>query len=238
MAVAEWLDGYDHSEGNERWVRFNGGEQFWADIEALAGRSFDGAILSKVTEAREVADAVRSLTREGLCATVVPLIETARGLLACADIAMVPGVHRMMLGEADLGAELGLIPRDPAWDGIRVQVVVASAAARIQPPIGPVDPDFTDLERFTRDTRRLRSLGFSARAAVHPAQIGAIHTAMMPSSEEVARAMALLDACGMTQEGSVGAMIGPDGAMVDEAYLRWARRIVAAADQSDEKSDQ
>jgi citrate lyase subunit beta/citryl-CoA lyase len=218
-------------ERGERLVRFNSGPPFIADVEALKGTSFDGAILSKVSAPGEVAEAVQVLTEAGLCSVVTPLIETARGLLACAAIAEVPGVHRLMIGEADLGAELGLVAGDSAWDGISMQLVVASAAARIHPPIGPVDADFAELATFASDTLRLRSLGFSARAAIHPSQVAAIHTAMAPSSDEVARATDLLSAYEATRDSAVGAFVGPDGTMIDEAYIRWARRIVRDAER-------
>ena len=235
--VAAWLGDTGDPEGGERWVRFNSGAPFLTDIEALVGRSIDGGVLSKVSAPEDVAEAVQILTEAGLCSAVTPLIETARGLLACAEIAEVPGVHRLMIGEADLGAELGLVARDPAWDGIRMQIVVASAAARIHPPIGPVDPDFADLATFAADTRRLRSLGFSGRAAIHPAQIAATHSAMVPSAEELARATDLLSAYEATRGSAVGAFVGPDGTMVDEAYVRWARRIVADAERGRAHSD-
>ena len=176
--VAEWLNTVVEGSAGDRWVRTNTGDLFLDDVDALAGSAIDGVVLSKVGESGEVVEAVRLLDARGVCSKVVPLIETARGLLSCAEIAEVQGVERLMIGEADLGADLGLAAGDPAWDAIRIQVVVASAAARLAPPIGPVDPDFADLSRFTNDTRRLRSLGFSARAAIHPNQIEAIHLAM------------------------------------------------------------
>jgi citrate lyase subunit beta/citryl-CoA lyase len=229
--VTAWLGAAGASDTGERWVRFNSGDSFMADVEALAGTSFDGAVLSKVLTPEEVAESVQILSEAGLCSAVIPLIETARGLLTCAAIAEVSGVHRLMIGEADLGAELGLVAGDPAWDGIRMQIVVASAAARIHPPIGPVDPEFADLATLARDTLRLRSLGFSGRAAIHPAQIAVIHEGLAPSTEEIAHATDVLTASAAAQGDAVGAFVGPDGTMVDDAYVRWARRIIGDAER-------
>ncbi len=237
--TAEWLGNRTaDSNGCERWVRFNAGTQFERDVEALAGESCDGAVLSKVTEAREVAVAVRILSAAGICRRVIPLIETARGLQASSAIAGVEGVHRMMLGEADLGAELGLFQKVPAWDSIRVRIVIASAAANLHPPIGPVDPDFSDIATFSSETKRLRRIGFSSRAAIHPAQVEAIHVAVAPSRDEIVRATRLLTAYDAAQVESVGAFVGPDGGMVDDAYARWARRIVRDAERDAAGSSQ
>jgi (S)-citramalyl-CoA lyase len=66
------------------------------------------------------------------------------------------------------------------------------------------------------------ALGFSAKAAIHPAQIGAINAALTPSAEAVEKARAILaeNAKGV---GTVG------GQMIDEAIARKARRTLAAS---------
>lgn len=230
--VIEWLATREQGDDSEHWIRFNSGDLFMDDVRALSGSEFDGVILSKVSGLGDLVEAVRMLDAHEVCSKVIPLIETAKGLLACADVADVHGVERLMIGEADLGADLGLVSGHPAWDAIRVQVVVASAAAGLPPPIGPVDPNFADVAGFTSETRQLRSLGFSARAAIHPIQVEAIHTAMAPSAEEVAQAKDLLLAVSELSDVTVGALRGPDGSMVDEAYIRWARRIIDDADRS------
>jgi (S)-citramalyl-CoA lyase len=66
------------------------------------------------------------------------------------------------------------------------------------------------------------ALGFSAKAAIHPTQIGAINSALTPSAEAMDRARAILD----ENANGVGSV---DGQMIDEAVARKARRTLATA---------
>ncbi|MGW3106792.1 aldolase/citrate lyase family protein [Streptomyces sp. NPDC001100] len=65
---------------------------------------------------------------------IVPLLETAAGVLDARDVCAVPGVIRAGFGSVDLAAELGVDPDDPtALACTRSQLVLASAAAGWRP---------------------------------------------------------------------------------------------------------
>jgi hypothetical protein len=68
-------------------------------------------------------------------------------LLSARAIAEQPRVWQLGLGELDLCAEVGLQPSADEREllSIRLQVVLASAAAGLASPIGPVSTDFQDL---------------------------------------------------------------------------------------------
>ncbi len=66
--------------------------------------------------------------------------------------------------------------------------VLASAAAGIHPPVGPVSPVTADPEALAESTDRVRRQGFVGRACIHPAQIPVVHAAFTPSARDVARA--------------------------------------------------
>jgi citrate lyase subunit beta/citryl-CoA lyase len=231
QATKEWLDGADRGGQCQLWVRVNSGDLFTEDVDFLAGQGIDGVVLPKLANAAETKQAIDVVTGSGLADKVIALIETARGVQHVDDIAQVAGVHQLMIGEVDLGGDLGTVPDDPIWDAIRIRLVIASAAAGIHPPIGPVDSAFVDVERLSADTQRLKRLGFASRSAIHPAQIAAIHAGLAPTDEEIARASDLVasfdDATSMAQ----GAYVGPDGEMVDVAHVKWARRILELADR-------
>ena len=117
----------------ETWVRVNNHADLLADdVAACAGAA--GIVLAKAEP--ETLSQVVSITSLPL----TPLIETAAGLLAAKEMASVTSVERLAIGEADLSAELGVTPGD---DGVellyaRSKLVVASAAAGIDAPTGPV----------------------------------------------------------------------------------------------------
>lgn len=227
--------------GVRLFVRVNS-DSVEEDIAAVAvGAGLAGIWLPKA-DPDLLAAAGRALTaaerRAGLATgalSIVPLIETARGVLDVRQIAAAPRVLRLGIGEADLAGELGL-QRDPDTGdlpdtaaAIRSQVVVASAAAGITPPVGPVETALRDADRLDRTTRLLLRQGFRARSAIHPGQVPTINAVFTPSADEVAAARAVLDAFEKANAAGSGVAVGPDGRFLDRAVIRGAAEVVSRA---------
>lgn len=236
-AVAEWLAGLPAAADNpvEVWVRVNPGHAALVDVEAVALPALAGICLAKAESAAEVAAVAGLLDRleaERAIATgsigIAPLLESAAAVLRAAEIAQAPRVRRLQVGEADLKADTGIEPgddeRELLW--VRSQVVLASAAAGIDPPVGPVSTNFRDLDALRASTEAVRRLGYRGRACIHPAQIAVVHEVFTPSPEQVDAAQALIAAYDAAVAAGSGVLIGPDGRMVDEAVVRQARRLV------------
>jgi citrate lyase subunit beta/citryl-CoA lyase len=221
--VVEWL-GSLPAQRPEVWVRVNPGVRMADELAALAPFPLAGVLVAKAELATTQAAAA------AVPFAIAPLVETARGILELAQIAAVPGVRHVGLGEADLVAELGLHPSPDErelWP-LRMQAVVASAAAGIAPPTGPVYTAIQDLDGLRESTLALKRAGFGARSAIHPDQVAVIEEALTPTSDEVAAAreqVAAWDAAGE------GVAIDHRGKMIDEAVVRSARRVVATADR-------
>ena len=207
----------------ETWVRVNNHPDLLADdVAASAGAA--GIVLAKAEP--ETLSQVVSITSLPL----TPLIETAVGLLAAEEMASVTGVERLAIGEADLSAELGVTPGD---DGVellyaRSKLVVASAAAGIDAPTGPVYTDFRDEDGLRRSTEALARLGFGSRPAIHPAQVRVINEAFTPTPEQLVAARELIEAFEEALAAGAGAAAS-DGVMFDAAVVRQARRVLDRA---------
>nr|WP_235735418.1 hypothetical protein [Nocardioides alcanivorans] len=119
---------------------------------------------------------------------------------------------------------LGPDERELLW--VRSQIVVASAAAGIAPPIAPVSTDFRDLDALRTSTEALARLGFVGRACIHPAQVAVVNDVFTPGEEVVAEARDVLAA--MAAAGS-GIALDSRGRMLDEAVARQARLVLARA---------
>jgi citrate lyase subunit beta/citryl-CoA lyase len=147
-------------------------------------------------------------------------------------------VRQLGLGELDLRAEVGIEPSDDEREllPVRVQVVLASAAAGLAPPIGPISTDFRDHEALQHSTDALRRLGFGSRWAIHPAQVPVINQVFMPTPEQLEAARRLVERFDGALDQGVGVGVDEDGKMVDEAVVRAARRILARARRTAEKS--
>ncbi|GAA4987352.1 CoA ester lyase [Yinghuangia aomiensis] len=220
------------------WVRINPGAAGRADLKAVIGPAVAGICVAKTESADDVAEVVALLDalehERGLPAgriAVSPLLESAAAILAARDIAAAPRVQRLQVGEADLRAEIGVEtgPDESELLWVRSQVVLASAAAGIEPPVGPASTNFTDLAALRQSTEALRRLGYRGRACIHPAQLDVVHDVFTPTAEEVDQARALVAGYEAAVAAGSGVFVDAAGRMVDLAVVRSARRTVAAA---------
>ena len=231
--VAAWLAG-DRPTGSAApaiWVRVNNDATLDDDLDAIAAAAPDGILLPKadlpsVERAAKVVD--------GAGVPLAALIETGRGVLDAAGVAAHPAVVRLSIGEADLTAELGIEPSEDEHElwPLRMQLVVASAAAGIEPPCGPVSTDFRDLAAYRRSAELLRRAGFGSRSAIHPAQVPVINEVFTPTEAELTAAAAIVAAHDRALAEGTGVTVDEDGRMVDEAVIRSARRLLSAFGQS------
>ncbi len=82
-----------------------------------------------------------------------------------------------------------------------------------------------DGDGLAEECVRARSVGFQAKAAIHPAQIAAIHAAMRPSAVEVAEARAAVAAF----DAGGGGAIRFEGRMLEAPVMRRYTAILARA---------
>lgn len=216
IEVADWI-AHDATLADAVWLRINADtpEQ---DLEAItapiAGVIVPGAEVDSVARVDELLTARED--RLGVAPgtiTVMPLIETARGLLSAVDLASAPRVVRLAIGRADLASELGLDvePEGPEFRTILLQLVIASSAAGIAAPVAPISTDFRDLDALRSSTEQLRRLGFRGRTAIHPAQLAIINEVFSPTANEVQRAQLQVAAFEDAELRGSGVIVGEDG---------------------------
>ena len=215
--VREWL-----ADGGPAVVRINAPGTAWyaEDLKAVAG-SGAAVMLPKAESPDQVAEVASAL---GSRAAVLPLVETADGLLNARAILAAPGVVRAAFGSIDLSAQLGVDPTDTqALLFARSSLVLASAGAGVAAPVDGVTTDITDDEALAADTRHAVALGFTGKLCIHPAQVPAVTEAFAPSEDELKWARAVL--------GAGDSVAAVDGHMVDKPMLERARRLLALAEE-------
>ena len=195
-----------------------------ADLDALLGSaaSPDFLVLPKTETVGHLQILDRLLTAVGKATRLVGLIESARGLAALEAISTAtPRLAGLMFGAADMSADLGAAT---AWQPLayaRSRLIGVCALSDIL----AIDSPFFELHDeagLKQEVAAAVALGFSAKAAIHPAQIGPINAALAPSAEEVEKARAVI----AVNAKGVGTV---DGEMIDEAVARKARRTLVAA---------
>lgn len=227
--VSRWLAA-DEVGSCEVWLRPNAGSAGRVDLEAISGSKVAGVIVPKVETAREVAAWVDDLAEASPDARVIVLVETAKAMRGIDSIASVSGVSRLMLGEADLGADVGLAPDGRFWDSIRLEVALASAASGLGRPIGPVFLDLDNSDQLEADTLTLRALGFGSRAVVHPSQIDPVRRAFTPTQSELDDAHRIISEFERSADTGNGVIRTSDGRMVDIAVVRRSAEVIGRPD--------
>lgn len=235
-AVFDFAVRHSQGQGSRLAVRLNGlrTREGLADVAALiaCGARFDAVLLPKVEFAEDLSmfHAWAADTFDAL----VALVETPLGIEQAA--AMAAAVHRgapklsaLMLGGADLAAELGA---DFGWDGLlgaRGRLVNAARSAGLAAWDVP-HLDLDDLASLAAETAAVARMGFGCKTAIHPRQIETIHAAFAPKPAELQWAQALLDAHAAREASTdaAGAFLF-GGKMVDAPVLRKAQRIAGLA---------
>ena len=221
-AVAQWM-GANPEHAGRVLIRINDAATAWyVDDMALAGSVQAQCLMLPKCEA--VAQLASVLAGLPASATVLPLIETARGLLAVQGIAAAPGVARLAFGSLDYMADLDIPASSLALDFAAAQIAVASRGAGLPTPVAGVTPEL-DAARVSADMLAAKALGFGAKMCIHPAQVAVVHAALAPSALELAWAQRVLHAWA----ASAGGVIQLDGKMVDRPVVLKAERITAQA---------
>lgn len=161
-----------------------------ADLLALADAPPATLLVPMVEQPAELA-VVRGALGDQVA--LIPLIETVAGLRAATAIARAPGVSAIMFGGGDFSAQLGVALE---WEPLvvaRSMLVMAAAEAGV-PAIDVPFVRLGDAAGLAEECARAKALGFSAKAAIHPEQLDAIHAAFQISGADRDEARAALAA--------------------------------------------
>jgi citrate lyase subunit beta/citryl-CoA lyase len=205
------------------WVRVNavGTPQCEADLDAVAGRVV-GIRLPKVESAEDaqwVAD--RLPGTHLICA-----IESARGVLAAAEIASVDAVRALSFGAVDYRRDLHAGAGDLPTLHARSHLAIVSRAAGIEPPVDTVYPHTDDVRGLRKDAEFARSLGFFGKSVIHPRQVPVVHAVFTCTEEEVAWANEVV---GAFERSGGEALRLPNGEFVGAPIAERARRLLELA---------
>jgi citrate lyase subunit beta / citryl-CoA lyase len=231
------------SAGFRRYVRINplAGEAALDDLVAVVPERPDGIVLPKCLpedvrtldhylSALEAASALAP----GAIQVIAIATETPAAMLGLADHARAgyagvsPRLQGITWGAEDLAAALGGHNRrlDGIYDDIyrlaRSLCLLAAAAAEAA-PIDTIYTDFRNEKGLAAECAAARRSGFTAKMAIHPAQIPVINEAFSVTEEELVWARKVLAAFAENPNAGTLAL---DGRMVDRPHLTLARRLL------------
>lgn len=211
-------------------------DDFSRDIAAVAPLIASGAVqairLPKVASRDDVDRAADATTAWPGERRLICQLESARGVHEAFEVAAHPATLGVMLGEADLRADLGL-PRGTGGDAglalARQTVVLASRANGLGSPVASSYTDLTDEDGLRTNTELLRELGFRGRSCLHPRQVDVVRRVFAPTGADIEWARSVLTAARTAQGEGSGALALGDGSFVDSAVERQAHEILRSA---------
>lgn len=214
-------------------VNDNGSPDVRHDEATAVAFGADGVILPRVespdavtASAARLSEIERRTGRASL--SIVPMLETARGLFAASGIASAhERIVGIALGGEDLAADLGATRSSTGVELslARGLLVMAAAAAGV----ASVDTPWLDLDDPVgagREAAAVRALGFTGKFVIHPAQVGPVNDAFTPSESEVDRARGIIAAYEAALAAGTGIAVYEDR-MIDEPIARNARRTLS-----------
>jgi citrate lyase subunit beta/citryl-CoA lyase len=198
------------------------------DVGAAAVMLPKTGFATDVEQASEVIQqAQRGRVGSGEQPAIIPLVESAAGVLHAEANAAVSGVVAVALGGEDLAADLGVTQTEAGQElqWARGHLVLACAAACRDALDSPaLDP--RNLELTAAQADRARMLGFTGKLAIHPRQIAGINAAFRPREDETHWAQSVVEALDRAAASGSGLAV-VDGRMVDAAVVAVAKRLIA-----------
>jgi len=231
------------SGGPKLFVRINPLVSPYAidDLAAVTGGAPDGIVLPKCASVADIVAVDHYLhaleVREGLPPSIIQVLpivtETAGAMFTLGGYAGASTrLCGMMWGCEDLAADVGASTNRsedkqylPPFELARSLCLYAAAAAGV-PAIDTVYTDFRDMAGLEREALVAERLGFTAKAAIHPAQIEIINRAFTPNEAAIAWARKVVAAFETSPQLGV---IGIEGKMIDRPHLRAAERVLGRA---------
>jgi citrate lyase subunit beta/citryl-CoA lyase len=224
------------------FVRINGLATPFAegDLDAAMTAGPDGIVLPKAAGGADVAllgsriavrEALHGLA-DGGTQIVAIATETAAALFAMGSYAGASArLAGLAWGAEDLSADLGsqAVRERGEWTSPYVvarNLCLFGAAAADVPAIDTVYTDFRDAQGLKLQCEAAARDGFSAKLAIHPAQVAIINAAFTPS--EAARKHAEAVVAAFAAAGNAG-VTSLDGKMLDRPHLKAAERLLARA---------
>jgi citrate lyase subunit beta/citryl-CoA lyase len=211
----------------------------FADLEAVVQPGLAGLVLPMVEGATGLLtidwvlcqlERRRGMTEGSV--EILPVIETARGIVRLEDICEAKSrARRLSFGSWDYTLDTGITYTPEDEDSIadaRQRVVLHSRSAGLGAPIDTSFPVIGDIQGLQRACARARKMGFGGKACLHPDQIATVNDAFSVSPTDLEQAQSVVAAF-EAAEASGSASIKVAGQFVDYPIYKKAKALVQLA---------
>ena len=225
------------------FVRINNTpDRLFADAEAACRAGAFGLYIPKVENSALLRDLVTNLEpletelgREPVL--FVPLVESAAGVLAAAEIGRGPRVLALSGGGEDLATSMGAKPV-PQVLNLPKQLIHLAAKASGVLSFGLLRTvaGYSDLDGMRRAAEEARMFGFDGASCIHPSVVQILNKAFSPSPQEIDWARKIIAADAIAAAEGRGAHT-IDGEFVDAPIVARARSILDFSETIEKTSE-
>lgn len=219
------------------------------DLEFVVQEDLSGVMLPK-SETRENILELEGLIeaeekKKGLkpgSVSIVPLIETAKGILNAFDIVNASKrVAASGFGAGDYMRDLGrsyiaMSPEETEILYARSHLALASRVAGVPAIDTPFFGLIIDREGLVKESRMAAQLGFKGKQVIHPTHIDPVNQVFSPSEEEIESAKKVIEAYKEASARGLGAA-SLEGRMIDYATYEMAKDLLAFAEAIAEREE-
>jgi citrate lyase subunit beta/citryl-CoA lyase len=218
-AIAQWCAA-STAHRSRLAIRINDPTTAWFadDLALLRTSSVPAAMLPKAESPEQVAQVVRAMAGDG---SVIPMIESAKGVAGVEAIASAERVLRLAFGTLDYAVDLNLSGDERGLVYAAGRIAVASKCAGLASPIAGVTLALDDEAQLATDVAFARACGFGAKLCIHPRQVETVRRLFAPTPNEIDWAARVVAAA-----NSHAGAFALDGKMVDRPVLLKAQAIL------------
>ena len=221
--------------GAERMVRINQIPMGLDDLDIIIPHYANLILVPKCESADDLAQVntkINKLKKQHNITNniwLMPIIESAKGVMHAYEIAQVENVVAMAIGLEDYTADLGTMRTFAGNESFfaRSMVVTASVAAGIQ-PIDSVFSDIANMEALAENVRTSKGLGFAGMGCIHPRQIEVIHENFAPEEAQIEKAKKIVLAFNDATEKGLG-VVSLGSKMIDAPVVKRAQNTITLA---------
>lgn len=159
---------------------------------------------------------------------LIPIIETAAGLMASEEIARAGSrVRRLAFGAGDFTFDVNITwtADEKELEYARSRLVTISRAAGLEAPIDTVWFNLQDPEGLSASAEKVMKMGFQGKLCIHPSQVQPVNAVFTPSEEAVAFARKVVAAF-EAAEAAGSAALQVDGKFIDYPIVYRAQRVL------------
>ncbi|HNP17143.1 MAG TPA: citrate lyase acyl carrier protein [Fulvivirga sp.] len=219
----------------ERMVRINQLPMGLIDLDYVVPHHVNLILVPKCESAAQIHsinEKIKAIQKESGAKNpiwLMPIIESALGVVKSYEIAQADNVVALAIGLEDYTADLGVSRTNEGLESLfaRSQVVNSSKAAGIQ----AIDSVFSDVGNniaLMENVKASKALGFEGMGCIHPRQIPIVHENFAPEEKEIALAKRIVTVYNIATEKGLGA-VSLGTKMIDAPVVKRALRTIDQA---------